>query len=310
MKDILVIGSINMDFVVDVDHIPKLGETILSNSISKFYGGKGANQAVAIGRLGERVKMIGKVGQDDNGKDLIKSLKESNVDVKYILFDEHYPSGTAFIYVDKNGDNCIVVNPASNSNLKAEDIEKYSEAFENVSYCVMQLEIPLDTVRTAIDFCHKKDIKIILNPAPAQEIPEKILRKVDYLIPNETELELITGVSIDNEIDIKNAVNKVLAMGVKNVITTLGEKGAVYATNTEFKTFDSIKVKAVDTTAAGDSFIGGFVSYLNRENDVIKAIEHSLYVGALTVSKKGAQSSLPYKEEVEEFINIKKSELF
>ena len=128
------------------------------------------------------------------------------------------------------------------------------------------------------------------------------MRKVDYLIPNETELELITGrVSIDNEIDIKNAVNKVLAMGVKNVITTLGEKGAVYATNTEFKTFDSIKVKAVDTTAAGDSFIGGFVSYLNRENDVIKAIEHSLYVGALTVSKKGAQSSLPYKEEVEEF---------
>ena len=306
MKDILVIGSINMDFVVDVDHIPKLGETILSKSILKFHGGKGANQAVAIGRLGGSVKMLGKVGQDGNGNELADALEESNVDIKYVLFDETYPSGTAFIYVDKNGDNCIVVNPASNSNLKVEDIEKYSEAFENVSYCVMQLEIPLDTVKTAVDFCHKKGIKIILNPAPAQQIPEEILCKVDYLIPNETELELMTGENINTEEDVKNAINKLLNMGVKNVITTLGEKGAIYASRKELKIFNSIKVNAVDTTAAGDSFIGGFVSHLNRENDVMKAIEYSLYVGALTVSKKGAQSSLPYKEEVEEFINSRK----
>ncbi len=304
MKNILAIGSINMDSVVGVDHIPKLGETILSNSIENFHGGKGANQAVAIGRLGGGVNFLGKLGKDSNGKELAQALEESNVGTKYLLFDEKKLSGSAFIYVDKDGNNCIVVNPAANGSLCPEDIDAQLEAFKDVDYCVLQLEIPMNTVKHAIDICAEKKITVILNPAPAQELSCELLSKVDFLVPNESELELITGRTINTLEDVKDSMNILINMGVKNVITTLGDKGVMYGKGNEFIHFDAVKVNAVDTTAAGDSFIGGFVYSLCNGQTVERAIEYATYVGALTVSKKGAQSSLPYGEEVEKFMDI------
>ncbi|WP_443660186.1 ribokinase [Clostridium algidicarnis] len=303
MENILVIGSINMDLVIDVDHIPKIGETILSDTVTKFHGGKGANQAVAIGKLGGSVKIIGKLGKDENGKELIEGLKENNVGISNILFDSNEPSGLASIYVDKNGDNCIIVNSNSNKKLSCTDIKDCVEAFEDINYCVMQLEIPLEVVEYTVDYCHKKGIKTILNPAPAQKLSKEVLSKIDYLIPNETELELLTGNSIKDYKDITNAMNELHNLGVKNIITTIGHKGSVYSNGKEIKFFQAIKVNAVDATAAGDSFIGAFVTSLSQGKDEIEAIEYSSYVGALTVSKKGAQTSLPSKEEVEKFIS-------
>lgn len=306
MKNILVIGSINMDSVVGVDHIPKLGETILSNSIENFHGGKGANQAVAIGRLGGNVSFLGKVGNDSNGRELASALEKSNVGVKHLLFDDNSLSGSAFIYVDKHGNNCIVVNPAANGRLTPNDIDNQIEAFEGIDYCVLQHEIPMDTVKHAIDICAERNIKVILNPAPAKELSSEILKKVDFLIPNESELELITKREIKSLEDVEKSMNYLLEQGAKNIITTLGENGVMYRNKDELKYFEAIKVEAVDTTAAGDSFVGGLVYSLCKGEDVEASIKYATYVGALTVSRKGAQSSLPYGDEVNELMKINK----
>ncbi|MGB9680445.1 MAG: ribokinase [Thermoanaerobacteraceae bacterium] len=302
MNKIIVVGSINMDIVIKVQHIPKIGETIIAKDLKNYNGGKGANQAVSIARLGANVSMIGRVGNDDYGNKLYKDLKNEGINCESVEFDYNIPTGTAFINVSEKGENNIVVYQGANKSLNIEQIEKYGYVFDGAKICVIQLEIPVETVEFVVDLCYQKGVKVILNPAPACELPDTLLEKVYILTPNETELALLSRSKIETIADIKKASKYLLDKGVQNVITTIGEKGSFFINKDTEKLFDAIKVTAVDTTAAGDSFTGALAVALSEGKNIETAIEFATYVAALTVTKEGAQSSLPYRDEVEKFI--------
>jgi len=302
MNKIIVVGSINMDTVIKVQHIPQIGETIIAKDLKNYNGGKGANQAVSIARLGANVSMIGRIGNDDYGNKLYKDLKNENINCESIEFDNKTPTGTAFINVSERGENNIVVYQGANKRLNIEQIEKYEDIFDGAKICVIQLEIPIETVEFVVDICYQKGIKVILNPAPACELPDILLEKVYILTPNETELTFLSGIKIETIEDIKEASKYLLDKGVKNVITTIGGKGSFLINKDVEKIFDAIKVTAVDTTAAGDSFTGALAVALSEGKNIESAIKFATYVAALTVTKEGAQSSLPYRDEVEKFI--------
>ncbi|MDI3529497.1 MAG: ribokinase [Thermoanaerobacter sp.] len=302
MEKIVVVGSINMDVVIRVPHIPVVGETVIAYDLKNYGGGKGANQAVSIARLGGKVFMIGRVGNDEYGKKLYEGLKIDSIDVKGIEFDYEIPTGTAYINVSERGENNIVVYQGANKRLNIEQIEKHEDIFDEAKMCVIQLEIPVETVEFVVDLCYRKGIKVILNPAPACELPDTLLEKVYILTPNETELAFLSKSKIETIADIEKASKYLLDKGVQNVITTIGEKGSYFINKDTEKLFDAIKVTAVDTTAAGDSFTGALAVALSEGKNIESAIEFATYVAALTVTKEGAQSSLPYRDEVEKFI--------
>lgn len=300
MKKICVIGSLNMDLVVKVDNMPKGGQTLIGSDFKEVPGGKGANQAVAMARLGGSVNMIGKVGNDSFGKTLIDALKNDNVNTKYIHIEEG-PTGVAMITVDKNAENSIVVAPGANFKVKECDIDNNIEAVKESDIVVVQLETPLDTIKYALNKAKELNKYIILNPAPAVKLEDEIIANVDLLTPNETELEILSGISINCEEDIVKAAKSMIDKGVKELIVTLGSKGSLYI-NKERQMFKkAYKVDAVDTTAAGDSFTGALsVAFANGKN-IEEAMDFASKVGALSVMKEGAQSSLPTLEDVENF---------
>ncbi|WKV10098.1 ribokinase [Thermoanaerobacterium sp. CMT5567-10] len=307
MNNILVVGSINMDIVARVEHIPQIGETVIAREVKYFYGGKGANQAVSIAKLKGNVIMIGRVGNDGYGKDIIENLKKHNVKIDGIEVDNQKKTGTAFIYVSDKGENNIVVNQGANKNLDVEQIKRHVSLFENVKFCILQLEIPIETIKYVVEICNKRNIKIILNPAPAREIPEAILNKIYILTPNKTELSILTNKIIKTQEDVDNASIMLIDKGVENVITTLGDEGCYFKNRFESCYFPAIKVKPVDTTGAGDSFNGALSAALCDDINIKKAIEFATYVSALTVTKEGAQSSFPDKIEVNKFINDRRN---
>lgn len=293
---ILVVGSLNMDTTYELDHLPLKGETILAKYIKSNRGGKGQNQAVAAARLGSDVILVGAVGDDDGGRLIKKGLSEDNINTDYIITKDT-PTGCASIYIDKNGNNNIVVYSGSNFELNKADIESFNK-FKNIKYCIMQLEIPLDTVYRTLEICKKNNIITILNPAPANtDFNSDYLKYVDYFIPNETELSLIANEKAVNE-NIEKLCRNLLKKGVKNVIVTLGEKGSVLVNNNEIIKVPCGKTEAVDTTAAGDSYIGGFVTYLSEGKSLKESMEFASKVAAKTVSKKGAIDSLPYRNNI------------
>ncbi|HBT51187.1 MAG TPA: ribokinase [Petrotoga sp.] len=302
MDKIVVVGSTNMDIVIRVPHIPVVGETVIAYDLKNYGGGKGANQAISIARLGGNVSMIGRVGNDEYGKKLYENLKNNGVGVEGIEFDFETPTGTAYINVDENGENNIVVYQGANKKLSTEQIRKYENIFNGAKICLLQLEIPIETVKFVIDLCYSRGIKVILNPAPAYELPDTVLEKVYILTPNETELAFLSKSKIETIEDIRKASKYLLDKGVQNVITTIGEKGSYFINKNTEKLFDAIKVTAVDTTAAGDSFTGALAFALSKGEKIEDAIRFATFVAALTVTKEGAQTSLPYKEEVEKFI--------
>lgn len=302
MADIVVVGSLNMDIVVSVPHIPLVGETILATDINHYGGGKGANQAIAAARLGSSVAMIGKVGKDKNGEILLNSLKAEGVDTTGIEFSNDM-TGTAFIKVSKEGDNNIVVYPGANNDVDIDQIERHRDIIENSKVCLLQMEIPLDVVKYVIDICHEKGVKVVFNPAPAtREIPEDAIRKSYILIPNEIELFLLAGEDKVHLNKLEDVAEKVYEKGVQNLIVTLGDKGSLYYDGVSKKYFASKKVKAVDSTAAGDSFVGALVTGIIDGKTIEGSIEFATYAAALTVTKPGAQNSLPTRSEVEDFI--------
>lgn len=303
MKNILVVGSINMDIVVRVEHIPAIGETVIAREVNYSFGGKGANQAVAIAKLGGNVTIIGRVGNDIHGKNLIDNLKKHGVKISGIEIDETEKTGMAFIYVSDKGENNISVNQGANKKLDVEQINRHLDLFEETEICVLQLEIPIETVKYVVDICNKKNIKVILNPAPAREMPKEILKNIYILTPNESELSILTKKSIETVKDVDNVSEVLLESGVQNIITTLGEKGCFLKNKNESLHFAAVKVNAIDTTAAGDSFTGGISVALSNGKSIEEAIKFATYVSALTVTKKGAQDSLPDSVEVEKFIN-------
>lgn len=292
---ILIIGSINIDYVCTVAELPQKGETLLASSFVESSGGKGANQAVAAQRLGAEVTMIGAVGKDAVGNKLIDNLRKEGINMDSIKSVD-VPTGNAIITVDKNGDNTIVVYSGANFEVDEEFINSCETVIEENDFIILQLEIPMKTVLHSAKLAKKYGKKVILNPAPAKELPKEIYEYIDYITPNETELARITGIN-----DIKEASKELINRGAKNVVVTLGEKGSYYLGESELEV-GSFKIDAIDTTAAGDSFNGALAVAIGEGKSIEEALKYANAVGALTTTKIGAQVSLPYKEEVEKFL--------
>jgi ribokinase len=267
-------------------------------------GGKGANQAVAIGKLGGHVTMLGMLGQDSYGEKLIQNLKLNKVNTDYIQKTHKAASGLAMIMVNDDGDNSIVVVSGANFELRRDSIS--DRIFNGMDYVMAQLEIPIESVEEIFLLAKSKGIKTILNPAPARPISDRLYKNIDILIPNETEFQILTGIEATSIENIRQGASLLFEKGLKELIITLGRLGAVYlhCDGREYKTM-SYQVKAIDTTAAGDSFIGALLSRLADGKSMIESIEYGMKVGAITVSRQGAQSSLPTEEEVEDFHALK-----
>ncbi|MDU5080359.1 ribokinase [Tissierella carlieri] len=301
MKPIItVVGSMNMDLVIKVNEIPQIGETLLGNELLQIPGGKGANQGVAIAKLNNEIIFLGKVGKDVFGDALIESMKESGVNIEHIEKTDE-STGIAVINVDKYGNNNIIVIPGANGDVDKGYLQRHLIAFEKADIVVFQLEVPLETVKEGLKIARKLGKTTILNPAPAYELDDEIIQNVDILIPNEHELERISKIKVTDQDSILKAANILLQKGIKQIIVTLGGKGVLYIDINGYKFFEAYKVNVVDTTAAGDSFIGGFVSSYIENGNIEKSIEIGQKTAALAIQKVGAQSSLPTKEEVDNF---------
>jgi ribokinase len=294
---ILVVGSLNMDLVVQAQRHPRVGETILGDSFQTFPGGKGANQAVAAARLGGQVGMVGRVGQDPFAQVLRAELERSGVEARYVEVDEKAPTGVALITVDREGQNTIVVVPGANGQLSQEHIYKAEAAFQDAAVLLVQLEIPLETVFLAVEMAARHGVKVLLNPAPAAQLADDLLARTDILIPNQHELAILSG-----ETGLEPGVARLRARGARSVLVTLGADGIYYADQERSFYQPALAVQAVDTTAAGDAFVGGFGLALAEGSSLSEAIEWGRTAGALAVTRAGAQSSLPFRSEVEALI--------
>ena len=298
MPDILVVGSLNTDLVVRAPRFPQPGETISGEDLQVIPGGKGANQAVAAARLGSSVSMLGRVGKDNFGDMLLINLKSNQVDSQLVQRDDA-STGTAIIIVDSNGQNSIVLSAGANGKVSSADIT----SFLDHKLLMLQLEIPLETVFSAAQRAHENGLRVILNPAPAQQIPAALIARADFIIPNETELSLLTGLPVSDINSTEQAARKLLDQGAQNVIVTLGSKGALIVTPTQVTQVDTYVVEVVDTTAAGDAFIGGFATALLQDRSLEESVRYGCACGALATTKFGAQPSLPTRADVEKLFN-------
>lgn len=296
---IVVIGSCNTDMVINTERLPQPGETIIGGNFFMNAGGKGANQAVAAARLGGRVSFIAKVGNDHFGSRSIEQYKSEGIEVEHILVDNDNPSGVALIMVDAKGENCIAVASGANALLRPEDIDKATDTIERGDIVLMQLETPLETVEYASRIAREKGKKVILNPAPALHLPESLLNNLYMIIANETETEYISGIKITDMDSICRAADIISSRGVENVVITLGSKGAFVKENGAYHQVPAIKVKAVDATAAGDTFCGALCVALAEGKDILEAVEFANRCASVTVTRLGAQSSLPYRSEID-----------
>lgn len=298
-SEVVIVGSTNMDMVVNTDRIPVPGETILANNFFMNPGGKGANQAVAIARLGGKAIFVTKIGNDVFGHQSIQLFDDEGIDTKYILSDTELPSGVALITVDKLGENSIVVAAGANGNLYAADLtENILTEISNAKILLMQLEIPMETVNYLAAFAASKGVKVILNPAPMNEVSVELLKNLYAITPNKTEAELLSGISVNNIEAAKKAVKIICDKGVDNVIITLGSQGALIYESGEYVMVDAEKVQAIDTTAAGDVFNGALVVSLSQGKSLLEATKFACKAAAISVTRIGAQSSIPYRNEL------------
>jgi len=295
---IVVIGSSNMDMVVKTDHIPAPGETVLCGSFLMNPGGKGANQAVAVARLGGDSLFICKVGDDVFGRQFTYLFNDEQIDTSFVIPDESLPSGVALITVDESGENSIVVASGANANLFVQDIEPALKEIAQASILLLQLEIPMETVHYAIRYASSQGVKVILNPAPARALPAGLLAQVDILTPNKTEAAMISGVQVS---DIESAINAgkiIREMGVKNVVITMGSQGAVVCQQSGCRVLPAPEMKAIDTTAAGDTFNGALAVALSENKPLEAAVAYACEAAAISVTRFGAQSSIPHRNEI------------
>lgn len=299
--NILVVGSSNTDMVIKTVHLPRPGETVLGGTFFMNPGGKGANQAVSIARLGGQVSFICKTGSDIFGHQSQQLFEEEGIDTSYIFSDSKHPSGVALITVDANAENCIVVASGANANLMPVDVAKAEEAIEKADLVLMQLEIPMDTVEFVAEMAWRKGKKVILNPAPAHPLSPSLLRHLYMITPNETEAEMISGVKITDEDSAREAAKAISDLGVACVILTLGSKGALVYADSVAEIVPAFQVKAVDTTAAGDVFNGALTVALSEGRMLKEAVRFACKASAISVTRVGAQSSAPYRNEVDIF---------
>lgn len=298
MKKIIVIGSSNVDMVVRTSHLPAPGETILGGEFFMNQGGKGANQAVAIKRLGGNLIFMAKLGNDVLGRQSVGYFKKEGIDTRYIALDEDSASGVALISVDDHAENSIVVASGANMLLNEQDVDKMLEEMCEGDILLMQLEIPLQTVEYAARKAFGKGVKVVLNPAPARSLPKELFRHLYMVTPNRIEAEMLTGIKIANDADVEKVAEEICAMGVKNVIITLGSKGCLIREEGVSYRIDAFKVAPVDTTAAGDTFNGALCVGLSEGMDLKQAAVVASKASSIAVTRMGAQSSIPYREEL------------
>jgi ribokinase len=304
MTPIYVIGSSNTDMVVHCRKIPAPGETILGGTFFMNPGGKGANQAVAAARLGSSVTLVANVGNDLFGRESIDHFRKENVNTNFISTDPELASGVALINVDHQGENSITVAPGSNGNLNITQVDKALKSITGKAIVLIQLEIPLTTVEHAILFCNKNGHHVILNPAPAQRLNEEIFKNLFLITPNETEAELLTGISVTDNASAVRAAEKLHQTGIENIVITLGAKGA-YLHSKDTKQFvTSPLVKAIDSTAAGDCFNGALAVALSENRPLYEAVSFGCAAASLSVTRMGAQSSMPSRLEVDNIKNL------
>lgn len=300
-QTILVVGSSNTDMVIQTRRLPRPGETVLGGTFFMNPGGKGANQAVAIARLGGQVSFICKTGSDIFGHQSQQLFEEEGIDTSYIFSDSRTPSGVALITVDEKAENCIVVASGANANLFPTDLLKAEEAIDRSDWILMQLEIPIETVEFVADMAYRKNKKVILNPAPARFLSPALLQHLYAITPNETEAEMISGVKITDVESAGRAAEIIGKMGVACVIITLGSKGALVYSESVRRVVPAFKVKAIDTTAAGDVFNGALTVALAEGRALDEAVRFACKASAISVTRTGAQSSVPYRNEVDIF---------
>ncbi len=298
MKRIIVIGSSNTDMVIKTEKIPMPGETILGGTFLMNPGGKGANQAVAASRLGGKVTFIAKIGDDLFGNQITGILKKEGIDTSYIVKDSGLPSGIALITVDEKGENSIVVAPGSNHNLMVQDIDSDILTGDKFKVMLLQLEIPLMTVEYTALTAAESGIKVILNPAPAQKLHDYLLRHIWLITPDESEVEILTGIKVHNQFTAEAAATSLLKRGVKNVIITMSARGAFVKSEDFTEMFPGIQVKAVDTTGAGDVFNAALAVATAEGKGLRDAVIFANKAASICVTRMGAQASAPYREEI------------
>lgn len=298
-KKIVILGSCNTDMVIRTEHLPVPGETILGGEFMMNPGGKGANQAVAAARLGGDIAFITKVGNDLFGKQSVEGYEKENIDTKYIFSDPNNPSGVALIMVDSKAENCIAVASGANGTLLKKEVDESREVIENAEILLMQLEVPYETVAYAAEMANKAGVKVILNPAPAIKLPDDIYPNLHMITPNTTEAEILSGVKVTDWDSAKKAADVIAAKGANIVIITLGSLGALIKKDGEYIEVPiEVKVKAVDTTAAGDTFCGALVVAMSEGMELHEAVRFANRAAGLSVTKPGAQMSIPYRNEV------------
>jgi ribokinase len=300
---IAVVGSLNMDLVIRAAHIPHPGETIIGSDFQTVPGGKGANQAVAAARLGAGVSMVGRLGSDSFADSLLKNLAESGVGTTHIQQDAETPSGVALIVVDDQGENSIVVASGANMRFSKESVQAAADIIAGADVLVLQLEVPLDAVMQAARIADAHDVTVVLNPAPARELPAELFTLVDVLIPNETEAAILSGKQVEKYSDLTLAAAELQDRGAESVVITLGKRGALLkSSDQEPQMVAAFEVKPVDTTAAGDAFVAGLAVHLAAGHPLSEAVRWGNAAGALAAMRFGAQTSLPTKVEVTRLI--------
>lgn len=304
MKKILVIGSTNTDFVLKVGTMPRVGETVMSRSFHQLPGGKGANQAYACGMLGGQVTFLSAIGGDGLGGVVMENMRRANVETRYIRTTDEDSTGMAVICVDEAGNNSIVVVPGANLRCDCGYLLEHRDAIDACDILLVQLEVPVDGIFFAVEYAHKMGKTVILNPAPCPDfIPDAVLQSVDYITPNETELQKLTGCRMDSPEEIRKGAEALLRLGAGQVIVTLGSKGAMLYDGSRAESFPAWSVPVEDTTAAGDTFNAAIAVGLAEEKSIEDAIRFANAASGLAVSRKGAQTSVPSRAEVEKFIN-------
>lgn len=306
MSGIVVFGSINMDLVVSTPRLPSPGETLMGRSYATFPGGKGANQAVGCAKLGVKTLMVGQIGNDQFGPKLIESLIEAGVDTRYLEKNTQTSSGVAFITVDDTSENNIIVVPGANGQIAESDLDRLVNALDEAQILLLQLEIPLPMVVAAAKLAHLRGIKVILDPAPAVQLPDDLLAAVDILTPNETEASILVNRKLVTEKDYIQAGQILRSAGVKQVIFKLGKKGALLVREKDSIHYDSFEVRAVDTVAAGDAFNASLAAGLSNGLPLERAILWGIAGGAISVTRPGAQPSMATKTELLALLDSKK----
>ena len=309
---VVVVGSYNTDMTIKTKKLPGPGETVIGGHFSKGGGGKGANQAIAAARIGAEVTFVARVGNDLLGSEGIKRLNEEHINTKYIYRDNELPTGVAFIVVDDKGENSIVVASGANANLSPTDVESASDEFSSADILLIQLESPIESVYASIKSAHDNGVTVILNPAPAQELDNHILKYVDIITPNIVEAEMLTGIKVTDVNSLQSIVNRFFDYGINDVIITLGSKGYFAGAHDAMKIIPALNVAPIDTTGAGDVFSGSLAAFLSEGMTIEKAARMANAAASVSVTRLGAQDGAPKRVEIENFVtsyNSAKSEV-